>query len=78
MERKKLGLCEVKCITERELSIMRLLAKGDTYMEVAETLFISHDTVKHHVKRLLAKTGYRNSVALVAHAVEGKVIRLEK
>jgi DNA-binding CsgD family transcriptional regulator len=47
--------------TERELEVLRLVAAGRTARQVADTLGISNETVKSHLKklnlRLAAKTG---------------------
>lgn len=42
-------------LTPRELEVLRLLARGLTYRETAKQLFISHATVKVHVRRIRAK-----------------------
>jgi DNA-binding NarL/FixJ family response regulator len=47
------------------------LRKGLTNEELAETLFISENTVKTHVKRVLAKLGARDRVQAVVMAYEG-------
>ena len=44
-------------LTRREQEVLRLLAKGDSNQEIAQTLVISLDTVKKHVSRLLNKLG---------------------
>ena len=44
-------------LTERELEILLLLAKGKTNQEIADELFIALKTVKTHVSNLLSKLG---------------------
>ncbi|MBR3083086.1 MAG: response regulator transcription factor [Oscillospiraceae bacterium] len=58
----------------RELEVIRLLAVGMTYSEIADELFISVNTVKDHLKRIYAKTGYSRSLQVVVDAVEHKLI----
>ena len=42
-------------LTQREIGILRLVAKGMTNKEIGETLFISSLTVKNHVNNILGK-----------------------
>jgi DNA-binding NarL/FixJ family response regulator len=61
-------------ITNREKEILKLLAKGRTSQEIAETLFISYFTVGQHRKNILEKLGLKNTAELVFYAVrEGLV-----
>jgi len=61
-------------ITTREKEILKLLAKGLTSQEIAETLFISYFTVGQHRKNILEKLGLKNTAELVFYAVrEGLV-----
>ena len=75
-EKTILGNCDVKDLTRRELEIMNCFAKGGSYKEVSEKMGISQNTVKYHIKTLLAKTGYSNTLTLVAHAVSVGVVEL--
>ncbi len=42
-------------ITERELDVLRLVAKGLTNQEIASTLYLSEGTVRNHVSSIFAK-----------------------
>ena len=55
-------------LTERERSVLDLLAQGLTNAEIARRLFLSEKTVKHHITVILQKLGVRNRVeaALIA------------
>ena len=75
-ERTMLGNCDVNDITKREFEIMNCFAKGGSYKDVSEQLGISQNTVKYHIKILLAKTGYSNTLTLIAHAVSVGVVKL--
>lgn len=44
-------------LTEREVDVLRLLAKGRSKAFIAESLFISENTVRGHARRLYAKLG---------------------
>ena len=58
-------------MTEREREVLVAIARGLSNEELAETLFISENTVKTHVKRVLAKLGARDRVHAVVMAYEG-------
>ena len=57
-------------LTQQELEIVKLLAKGATNKEIAETLFITENTAKVHLKNILAKLGLRNRQQVAAYAVQ--------
>ena len=57
-------------LTERETEVLRLVAKGLTYKQVAERLVLSHRTVQNHVQSTLGKLQLRNRVELVRYAIE--------
>jgi DNA-binding CsgD family transcriptional regulator len=56
-------------LTSREVEILRHLLKGWTNKEIANTLKSSEQTVKEHVKHLLAKTGTSTRTGVVMKAV---------
>lgn len=70
----KIGLARSDELTVRELDVIRALAHGDRYEEIGEQLHISPNTVKYHVKNILQKTGFRNTIQLVAEVVEKRLI----
>ncbi|WP_194819435.1 response regulator transcription factor [Nocardia sp. XZ_19_385] len=61
-------------LTERELDVLVLIAKGMTNAEIAETLVVSPLTVKTHVSRILAKALARDRVQLVIAAYEAGLV----
>ncbi|MFZ9750251.1 MAG: helix-turn-helix domain-containing protein, partial [Vulcanococcus sp.] len=63
-------------LSERELEIIELVAKGLTNQEIGETLMISKRTVDNHVSNVFTKTGAKNRVALLNWAMDhGKICR---
>jgi DNA-binding NarL/FixJ family response regulator len=61
-------------LTERELDVVRLIARGRTNQEVAAELFVSLSTVKTHLGSIFAKLGVRNRVEIAAWAWESGVV----
>ena len=57
-------------LTGRETEVLRLVAKGLTYKQVAEELAISLRTVQNHVQNTLGKLQLHNRSALVRYAFE--------
>jgi ATP/maltotriose-dependent transcriptional regulator MalT len=55
-------------LTARERELLPLLASGMSNAKLAKTLFISNNTVKTHVRHLLAKLGATNRLEAVARA----------
>ena len=57
-------------LSQRELEVLRLIARGGTNREAAAKLFISEATVKTHLLHVYAKLGVRDRAAAVAAAFE--------
>ena len=55
-------------LTPRELDVLELIAAGQTNRQVANELFISSDTVSHHLRHIFAKTGSTNRTEASAYA----------
>ncbi len=63
-------------LSERELEIIELVARGLTNQEIAAELTISKRTVDNHVSNIFTKTGAKNRVALLNWAMDhGKICR---
>lgn len=61
-------------LTDREKTILRLLAGGYSNKEISELLNISDGTVKNHISNLLAKLGVRDRTRAVLKAIDLGVI----
>jgi DNA-binding NarL/FixJ family response regulator len=61
---------EVPELTDRETEILKYVATGMGYKEIATALFLSHRTVQNHVQNIFGKLHMNNRVELVRFALE--------
>jgi DNA-binding NarL/FixJ family response regulator len=57
-------------LTPRETEVLKLVAKGYTYREIAEKLFLSTKTVQNHVQNILTKLQLRKRYELMRYAIQ--------
>jgi DNA-binding NarL/FixJ family response regulator len=57
-------------LTDREAEILRMVATGLSYRQIAGRLVLSHRTVQNHVQNTLSKLHLHNRVELVRYAIE--------
>jgi len=63
-------------LTDRELEVLRLVARGLNNREVAKELFISENTVKNHVRNILEKLQLHSRMEAVMYAMREKLLDL--
>ncbi len=61
-------------LSKRELEVLILICKEKNTNEIAETLYISPNTVETHRSNLLLKVGVKNTAGLVKWAIENEII----
>jgi DNA-binding CsgD family transcriptional regulator len=62
-------------LTDREVEILRLLAKGMSRRQMADRLVLSEHTVRHHLEHIYDKIGISTRVAATLFAVEHDLLR---
>lgn len=68
------GPCDPVRFTEREIDIVRLMAKGQNAQEIANSLSLSVHTVYTHRKNIHKKLGVSNATEVVLHAIKSGLV----
>ncbi len=63
-----------ECLSDREFSVLKLLAAGKSVSEIAESLFLSVTTVSTYRARIMTKMSMKNNADLTLYAVENKLL----
>ena len=63
-------------LTERELEVLRLVARGLNNRKIAKQLYISENTVKNHVRNILEKLQLHSRMEAVMYAVRENLLDL--
>ncbi|MEV5408014.1 response regulator transcription factor [Thermopolyspora sp. NPDC052614] len=63
-------------LTDREMEVLRLVAKGMNNREIAKELFISENTVKNHVRNILEKLQLHSRMEAVVYAVRERLLEI--
>ena len=61
-------------LTEREMQVLELLARGGGTAAIAQDLSISNTTARNHIQNILAKLGVHTRLEAVAHALKNRLI----
>jgi DNA-binding NarL/FixJ family response regulator len=61
-------------LTDREVEVLRLVARGHTNRAIAEELFISPKTVGHHVESIYGKIGVSTRAGAALYAMEHRLL----
>jgi len=61
-------------LSDREFSVLKLLAAGKSVSEIAESLFLSVTTVSTYRSRIMAKMSMKNNADLTLYSIEHKLI----
>lgn len=66
---------ELASLTEREIGVLRRVARGESNADIGRNLFLSEATVKTYVSRMLAKLSLRDRVQLAVLAYETGLVQ---
>ena len=61
-------------LSERQLDIVKSLARGLSYKEIADLLDLKETTIKYHLSEILAKLHLDNKAQLIAYAVKNRIV----
>ncbi len=61
-------------LSDREFSVLKMLAAGKSVSEIADTLFLSVTTVSTYRSRILTKMNMKNNADLTLYSIENKLI----
>jgi two-component system NarL family response regulator len=64
-------------LTEREMEVLKLVAKGLNNRDIGQQLFISENTVKNHIRNILEKLHLRSRMEAVVYAVREKLLEIK-
>lgn len=63
-------------LTDREMEVLKLVAKGLNNRDIAKALFISENTVKNHIRNMLEKLQLHSRMEAVVYAVREKLLEI--
>ncbi len=61
-------------LSDREKEVLNKLSEGDNYQQIADSLFISVDTVRHHIRNIYKKLHVHSQSEAVAKAIRKGLI----
>lgn len=62
-------------LTRREIQVLRLVAEGLSNRAIAQTLSVTENTVKYHMKNILQKLGVQNRTEAATHAIRAGLLK---
>lgn len=65
-----------EALTEREMEVVKLLAKGMSNAEIAAAMFVSEATVKSHLGRITTKWGVRDRIQVLIRAAQLRIVTI--
>jgi len=74
LKRKPIISPLIEPLSDREKEILRLITKGFSNREIADTLFLAEGTVKNHVTNILGKLGVRDRTQAALKATEDHLL----
>lgn len=63
----------IQGLTQREIEISKLIAKGHSNKEIADSLCITEGTVKNHVTNIMSKLGLSHRTKIALYVIENKL-----
>ncbi len=63
-------------LTEREMEVLKLLVKGNSNQQIADSMIISLATVKYHISNILSKLEVASRSEAIAYAIKHKIVSL--
>lgn len=64
-------------LSDREVEVLRLVARGLSNKEIAEQLYVSRRTAEHHVQHIYTKVGFSTRAGLALYAMEHDLVRMQ-
>ena len=64
-------------LTAREMDVLRLVAKGKSNKEIADTLIVSEKTIKTHVSNILSKLHLADRTQAAIYALRQRLVPME-
>jgi DNA-binding NarL/FixJ family response regulator len=65
----------LQALTDRELDVLRLMARGASNREIADHLYLAETTIKTHIGTLFTKLGARDRAAAIVFAYDAGLVR---
>lgn len=76
LDYKRIAKPKEEKFNKREMDILKLISKGYSNREIADTIYLSRRTIEGYRSKLLRKTETKNSIELVIYAIKNKIIEI--